>query len=386
MKRAALVLTGIAVLLLPAPPATAGPAPALCGATDTRGAVPAGFGLEACVETGLLVMVNQRDFPVLVTTTGDVGLPQPIRRDGAPVAAVTRLALPSGLVLMPGDSARWQLGAGAGQVAIDAARPDLVASTAGAIGGQLPRHDKSDVAGAGDAVYAKVVATTAAAVAERATCSADTNFLASAACDVATAVAVGQALHDAFPRPLAAKLGTVLLSRARWAAWSEAAADADAALGAEVGLTFAALPGAAPGTPGAGTTGVGDPGAGTPGSIDGQLAGTPASPPGAPVPAAAVPREVPPQPAAPQPAVPVPAAPKPASPKPAPKPSPTPPALDQWWQAVQGWLGQLPRPTGPDHSDHGHDGDGHGGHGGHGDNGGHGDDREHGGRGRSGHR
>ena len=118
MRRTVLVSAVLlAVPLLSAPAVSAAPAPAaspqLCAADVSRGAVPAAFPLEACVDGTGMTLRNDRDRPVVVTGRGEFGARVMLRAQNDTLSDVVRRTSPSALVLLPGEVARWPIGPGA---------------------------------------------------------------------------------------------------------------------------------------------------------------------------------------------------------------------------------------------------------------------------------
>ena len=95
----------------PGPP-TVPPPPELCAADATRGAVPAAFPLEACVDGSGMTLRNDRDRPAVVSVRGDFGPRVMLRSQNDAPSDVVRRTSPSALVLLPGEVARRPFGAG----------------------------------------------------------------------------------------------------------------------------------------------------------------------------------------------------------------------------------------------------------------------------------
>lgn len=341
MRRLAGAVLAAAVLVLALPGTSlAEPSAGTCGALDPRVTIPAGFGLDVCADGHLLTLVNRQSRPVLVRTSGDVGRPVTLRADGGVPAAMLRAAFPEGRVLMPGDSAQWSFGAGAGsfQLSADHAEP-VAAALAPYLTGQQDAFPYVTVAASG-----ALVRSAASAVEARAACLAVApNFVGAAACDLGAATTIGRVLQVRFPVSVATELAGVLLDPARWSEWSSAADAADAALGGHQVLGIAVQPPSVP-------------------------APSDATRAGAPRTTATGPATHPAAPVTPRPATPPPAAPPTAPPTAPPASPPAPPTAPGhggigWppqWPWPLPWPQPVPPPPGGGHDhdaglDHGHE-------------------------------
>ncbi len=128
------VVSGLVGLLLVVSGAVAvEPSPSLCTMDTTRGAIPASFALEACVDAAGVVLRNQLDVPVKLALSGDVGTVAKISSDLGGAALATRALHPDPLLVLPGDLVRVPFGAGGASISVgsdqDAYRTYLFATT-----------------------------------------------------------------------------------------------------------------------------------------------------------------------------------------------------------------------------------------------------------------
>ena len=96
----------------------AGPASGLCSMNTQRGAVPASFALEACVDRSAIVLRNQLSVPVRISATGSSARIVAISSDMSIASRLTRIAHPGPEVMMPGDVIRVPIGSGEAAVSI----------------------------------------------------------------------------------------------------------------------------------------------------------------------------------------------------------------------------------------------------------------------------
>ena len=222
MRRAAgaALACALALLVLPAAPAVAQPAPELCTYDALRGEVPADFALDACVDGSSVTVRNQHDFPVVAEVRG-AEAPTWLREAAGPRAAVVRLVIGAEVVLMPGDVVRWPLGAGPAEVSVATAEPGSVPAMVASLARFLPRQgDPADRSYALAAV-AELVRDLVPVLDERTSCTVDRNLLQRAACDVATAAAItGSVTARVGPTQLDDVL-SVALDPKLWSRWAE---------------------------------------------------------------------------------------------------------------------------------------------------------------------
>jgi hypothetical protein len=225
MRRVAVPVLS-ALLLLAAPhPAAAGPARDLCRYDDARGGVPAGFVLEACVENAAVTLRNNLDVAVLVQTDGNVGNAR--RRtisEGAVGAIVRAAADEGGVVLMPGDVARWPIAGAPGDWTVRALRSPLIPAIAETLVIYLPVGPDGRPGGADREAFTDLAGAVSAAVTARRDCVRGTNFLVAAACDVDASAAIALAVADHVPPVVAETVTPAVLDPGTWADWSSAAA------------------------------------------------------------------------------------------------------------------------------------------------------------------
>ncbi|GAB4061391.1 hypothetical protein [Catellatospora paridis] len=118
LKRA--LLAGVCgVLIAPAAVANAVPDSSLCKMDTARGAVPAKFPLQACIDTGGVQMRNQLDVPVWLTVSGDTKPMVKLSTDMGAAAIATRMLHPDPRLIMPGDHLRVPLGTRVATLRVD---------------------------------------------------------------------------------------------------------------------------------------------------------------------------------------------------------------------------------------------------------------------------
>lgn len=324
MRRTVLVSAVLlAVPLLSAPAVSAAPAsaPELCAPDVGRGAVPAAFPLEACVDGSGISLRNDRDRPVVVTGRGEFGARVMVREQNDTLSDVVRRTSPSALVLLPGEVARWQIGPGAALLTVAPLPVPAAPEIAQALGPVLTGEATQAVRESAGALVLDV----ASAVRDRAACVEGRSFLGTAACDVTAAVAIGSAAAARLDRRAAAEALPRLLDPAAWDKWplTDAAwpVDAEAALRQQA-VPVPSPPSAPPVS--AATGGAPAPATGQPREPDARPAPTPAR--------TSAPARTTPAPA-PSPApVPLPAPAPPPVPAPAPAPPPT--VQQPTWQEI----------------------------------------------------
>jgi Ig-like domain from next to BRCA1 gene len=103
---------------VPITPAQAAPAPGLCAMDTSRGAVPADFPLDACINSSEIVIRNTLPVPVNLSLTGSAGKPVRIPTDFGTAADLTRFAYSDPLLMLPGDIMRVPVTAGSASVSI----------------------------------------------------------------------------------------------------------------------------------------------------------------------------------------------------------------------------------------------------------------------------
>ena len=219
MIRRVLVLAVFGALVLPTTPAVAGPADWLCIPDTNRGAVPADFVLEACVDGTGMTVRNSLDEAVVVTGRG-VGEPIRISLVRQDSATVLRLVREDEAVLMPGDIIRWPTGRAAASLTVSAFQPSDAEAIVATLDPLLPREGPRAIPDAVLQAFADVVEPISAALDERDGCLDGRNFLGAIACDVTTASAISTVLDAEFSRGVAAELAPVVLDRGQWAAWT----------------------------------------------------------------------------------------------------------------------------------------------------------------------
>ena len=97
-------------------PARAEPAPGLCQMNTSRGAVPADFPIQACVDGSNIWLYNTTTLVLRVFRGGDVGKPVSTPTDFSLAVDVTRLKDGGEWVLLPGDKLKIPIGSGSAAV------------------------------------------------------------------------------------------------------------------------------------------------------------------------------------------------------------------------------------------------------------------------------
>jgi hypothetical protein len=119
---------------------------------------------------------------------------------------------------MPGDVARWPLGAAAGTLILADVAPTTTAIV-GTLRDPLPQLGADDGDQGNFQAFAVVVRGTAAAIEDRTACATGKNFLQVAACDVVAASTVSGTVIGQLPRRLAVQLLPTVLDPDHWADW-----------------------------------------------------------------------------------------------------------------------------------------------------------------------
>jgi hypothetical protein len=97
-------------------PAWAGPAPGLCGMHTSRGAVPAGFPIDACVDGSSIWLYNSSTLDLAVAATGSVSSPRTTVTNPTLAVDATRLHSGNQWLLLPGDKMQIPIGSGSAEV------------------------------------------------------------------------------------------------------------------------------------------------------------------------------------------------------------------------------------------------------------------------------
>lgn len=221
MRRWAVAPAAVVVLLpvLAGTPAGAAPAEAvdLCVSDQTRGQVPEDFLLHACVDGAGIVLHNDRSRPVVVRASGDVGAPVGLREENSVIAAVVRMTVPDGAVLLPGEVGRWPIGAG--DAVLTVAPMPVVGATeiATELGEVLERPAPAPAL---QQSVAALIADVSAVLGQRTACEQGRNFLGTTACDVDAAAAVGSATVARLDPVTAHDLLPVVLDPENWDEWT----------------------------------------------------------------------------------------------------------------------------------------------------------------------
>lgn len=237
----------LAVPLLSAPAVSAAPAtaaPQLCDPDIARGGVPAAFPVEACVDGTGMTLRNDRDRPVVVTGTGDLGGGALLHTEDDARADVVRRTSPSAVVLLPGEVARWPIGPGQALLTVGPLPVPSAPEIATVLGRGLDGESAEEATGTRYDSAGALVAEVAAAARARAACVAGRTFLGMAACDVTAAAAIGSATAEHLDRRTAEAVLPRLLDPAAWATWP--LADPDWPAGADVTLRQEIAPGSVP--------------------------------------------------------------------------------------------------------------------------------------------
>lgn len=111
MRRTSVVCAILVTAALVVGRSAAGTDPSLCSPNTSRGAVPADFPLEACVDGNAIWLRNNLGFPIDLDTHGAVGKHSIISTDVTLEGQLTRHHFPKALMVLPGDVIRFQIGA-----------------------------------------------------------------------------------------------------------------------------------------------------------------------------------------------------------------------------------------------------------------------------------
>ncbi|MCW2700991.1 MAG: hypothetical protein JWQ45_2526, partial [Blastococcus sp.] len=248
MRRLAVLVMAASVLLAAPLPAAAAPAPKPCS-YDARGAVPAGFVLDSCIDVAGVALRNTLDVPVVVGTAGDLGPAVRLHTSSGDAATITRYAAPAGEVLLPGDVVRWRLGAGPGDWTVSALDPPAAMAVAESLARFLPEDAEGRPDRADQETFAALIHSIVPAVTARMECVQDANFLGVAACDVDASAAIARAVADRLPRAVADEVTPAVLDAGTWAVWAGAGVAAALPAGGELRLRQGARPASAPPVP-----------------------------------------------------------------------------------------------------------------------------------------
>lgn len=96
--------------------ALAGPAPGLCAMNTSRGAVPGGFPVDACVDGSNIWLYNSSTLDLTVAASGSVGSPRTTVTNPTLAVDATRLHSANPWLLLPGDKMQISIGSGSADV------------------------------------------------------------------------------------------------------------------------------------------------------------------------------------------------------------------------------------------------------------------------------
>ncbi len=175
----AAVALGTVASLAAAVPASAGPAPGLCHMNTARGAVPAKFPIEACVDGSNVWLYNTTTLVVQVGTEGDVASPTTTPTDFTLAVDATRFAHSGEWTLMPGDKMQIPIGSDSAGVKVEVAvSAERYYALANALATFWPLGQVGDAFES----FAEFVTEVNADFTEYANCRAGSNFLGQVGC------------------------------------------------------------------------------------------------------------------------------------------------------------------------------------------------------------
>lgn len=178
---------------LSAVPALAGPAPGLCTMNTSRGAVPAKFPIQACVDGSGVYLYNSTTLVLRVITEGSVGQPATTSTNYTLGVEAVRLRYGGEWVLMPGDKMRIPIGSASAGVNVEldtsAERYYALANTVATF---IPDGKLLDSVN----VFADFIATINADFVNYQNCLVGRNFLGRAGCFALFSASITNAVKD----------------------------------------------------------------------------------------------------------------------------------------------------------------------------------------------
>lgn len=167
------VLAGVATPMS----AWAGPAPGLCHMNTSRGAVPTGFPIDACVDGSSIWLYNSSTLDLTVAATGSVSSPRTTATN--PTLAVDATSLHSGnpWLLLPGDKMQIPIGSSSAEVRLGLDKSAGFYALALTTATYVPVVNNAVVS-----AYTQFIAEVNADFANYENCKAGRNFLGQAAC------------------------------------------------------------------------------------------------------------------------------------------------------------------------------------------------------------
>jgi hypothetical protein len=96
--------------------ASAGAAPGLCAMNTSRGAVPSGFPIDACVNGSSIWLYNSSTLDLTVAATGSASSPRTTVTNPTLAVDATRLHSGNPWLLLPGDKMQIPIGSGSAEV------------------------------------------------------------------------------------------------------------------------------------------------------------------------------------------------------------------------------------------------------------------------------
>jgi hypothetical protein len=157
--------------------ASAGPAPGLCGMNTSRGAVPAGFPIDACVDGSSIWLYNSSTLDLTVAATGSAGSPRTTVTNPTLAVDATRLHSGNPWLLLPGDKMQVPIGSGSAEVRLGSDKSAGFYALAVTTATYVPVLNNAVVNS-----YTQFIAEVNADFVNYQNCKAGRNFLGQAAC------------------------------------------------------------------------------------------------------------------------------------------------------------------------------------------------------------
>lgn len=157
--------------------ASAGPAPGLCAMNTSRGTVPAGFPIDACVDGSSIWLYNSTTLDLTVAATGSVGSPRTTVTNPTLAVDATRLHSGNPWLLLPGDKMQIPIGSDSAEVRLGLDKSAGFYALALTMATYVPVVNNAVVNS-----YTQFIAEVNADFVNYQNCKAGRNFLGQAAC------------------------------------------------------------------------------------------------------------------------------------------------------------------------------------------------------------
>jgi hypothetical protein len=237
--RLSFLLVAVAIgLVLSAGDADAGLDTGLCHPTDSRAAIPANFGVDACFDGTHAVLRNQLTLVLDASKTGDVGDPTRHESDLGLAADAERLHSHDPGVFLPGDTLTYPVGQGAGTLAIHGSGDNGFYAIATTIADFFPGKPNQWVG-----AFTALVTELDADYAHYKKCIAGKNWIGQLGCDAVRTRDVTFAVGRAGLGVSTSSLVAAILTPETWGSWFDATVqDSKDSLGQSGLIRFAAAP------------------------------------------------------------------------------------------------------------------------------------------------